>query len=193
MVQFNELRITPDNKELIIDVSVKDLDIYTNVYLDYIMIDNQDTFIEDGPSDNPIYTYTIEDAAYSTSSNSGIKQCRLTLTNRDVNLSSDLLFIYVVVKGVPAPSTPCNMDNATTMGVVYNLHNIFQSFMPYIREVENDCNLPKGFVNYILRFKALELAFATGNYTLAVKYWNRFFKDKLIAQPSICNCPYATT
>ena len=193
MIQFNELRITPDNKELIIDVSVKDLDIYTNVYLDYIMIDNQDTFIEDGPSDNPIYTYTIEDAAYSTGSNSGIKQCRLTLTNRDVNLSSDLLFIYVVVKGVPAPSTPCNMDNATTMGVVYNLHNIFQSFMPYIREVENDCNLPKGFINYILRFKALELAFATGNYTLAVKYWNRFFKDKLIAQPSTCNCPYATT
>ena len=193
MVQFNELRITPDNRELIIDVSVKDLDIYTNVYLDYIMIDNQDTFIEDGPSDNPIYTYTIEDAAYSTSSNGSIKQCRLTLTNNDVNLSSDLLFIYVVVKGVPAPSTPCNMDNATTMGVVYNLHNIFQSFMPYIREVENDCNLPKGFVNYILRFKALELAFATGNYTLAVKYWNRFFKDKLIAQPSICNCPYATT
>lgn len=193
MVQFNELRITPDNRELIIDVSVKDLDIYTNVYLDYIMIDNQDTFIEDGPSDNPIYTYTIEDAAYSTSSNGSIKQCRLTLTNSDVNLSSDLLFIYVVVKGVPAPSTPCNMDNATTMGVVYNLHNIFQSFMPYIREVEKDCNLPKGFINYILRFKALELAFATGNYTLAVKYWNRFFKDKLIAQPSICNCPYATT
>ena len=193
MVQFNELRITPDNRELIIDVSVKDLDIYTNVYLDYIMIDNQDTFIEDGPSDNPIYTYTIEDAAYSTSSNGSIKQCRLTLTNSDVNLSNDLLFIYVVVKGVPAPSTPCNMDNATTMGVVYNLHNIFQSFMPYIREVEKDCNLPKGFINYILRFKALELAFATGNYTLAVKYWNRFFKDKLIAQPSICNCPYATT
>ena len=193
MVQFNELRITPDNRELIIDVSVKDLDIYTNVYLDYIMIDNQDTFIEDGPSDNPIYTYTVADAVYSTDSNSGIKQCRLTLTNSDVNLSNDLLFIDVVVKGVPAPSTPCNMDNATTMGVVYNLHNIFQSFMPYIREVENDCNLPKGFINYILRFKALELAFATGNYTLAVKYWNRFFKDKLIAQPSICNCPYATT
>ena len=85
------------------------------------------------------------------------------------------------------------MDNATTMGVVYNLHNIFQSFMPYIREVEKDCNLPKGFINYILRFKALELAFATGNYTLAIKYWNRFFKDKLIAQPSTCNCPYATT
>lgn len=193
MVQFNELRITPDDKELIIDVSVKDLDIYTNVYLDYIMIDNQDTFIEDGPSDNPIYTHTIEDAAYPTSPNGSIKQCRLTLTNRDVNLSSDLLFIYVVVKGVPDPSTPCNMDNATTMGVVYNLHNIFQSFMPYIREVEKDCNLPKGFVNYILRFKALELAFATGNYTLAIKYWNRFFKDKLIVQPSTCNCPYATT
>lgn len=193
MVQFNELRITPDDKELIIDVSVKDLDIYTNVYLDYIKIDNQDTFIENGPSDNPIYTYTVEDAAYSTSPNGSIKQCRLTLTNGDVNLSNDLLFIYVVVKGVPDPSTPCNMDNATTMGVVYNLHNIFQSFMPYIREVEKDCNLPKGFINYILRFKALELAFATGNYTLAIKYWNRFFKDKLIAQPSTCNCPYATT
>ena len=42
MVAFQELRITPDGQKLIIDVSVKDLEYYTNVYLDTIQIDTQD-------------------------------------------------------------------------------------------------------------------------------------------------------
>ena len=60
MVQFNELRITPDGQKLIIDVSVKDLEYYTNVYLDTIQIDTQDTFVESGPSSEVVYTEVIE-------------------------------------------------------------------------------------------------------------------------------------
>lgn len=215
MIQFNELRITPDNQELIIDVSVKDLDIYSNVFLDSIIIDNQDTFVENGPSSNPIYTHTIEDEAdsiysipenngcnpileestegqcFTTETNGSVKHYRLVLSGKDISLSNGLFFVYVTAKGVPDPSTPCNMDNAATMGVVCNLHDIFQSFMPYIREVESDCKIPKGFINHILRFKALELSLAVGNYTLAIKYWNKFFKNRIINKPSICNCPYA--
>jgi hypothetical protein len=40
MIQFNDLKITSDGKTLIIDVSVKDLDYYTNVFLDSIIIDS---------------------------------------------------------------------------------------------------------------------------------------------------------
>ena len=60
MVTFQELRITPDGQKLIIDVSVKDLEYYTNVYLDTVQIDTQDTFVESGPSSEVVYSKTIE-------------------------------------------------------------------------------------------------------------------------------------
>ena len=37
MVDFNELRVSPDRKNLIIDVSIKDLSYYENVYIDSII------------------------------------------------------------------------------------------------------------------------------------------------------------
>lgn len=216
MVQFNELRITPDSKQLIIDVSIKDLSIYSEVFLDSIVIDNQDTYIENGPSSTPVYQYTIPDEeptqVYSypgdctpvkeeeTMSNCLVdaledkwseKRVRICLTSKDLDLDKGLYFIYVYTKGLPDPSTPCGMDNEVTMGVVCNLHNIYQSSMAYIREVENECTIPKSFINYILRFKAFELALSTGNYILAIKYWNKFFKENIVNKPSICNCPYA--
>ena len=61
MVTFQELRITPDGKKLIIDVSVKDSKYYTNVYLDKILIDNQDSFLESGPSSSAIIFPIIQD------------------------------------------------------------------------------------------------------------------------------------
>lgn len=215
MIQFNELKISPDNQELIIDVSVKDLSIYSNVYLDSIIIDNQDTFTNNGPSSNPIYSFTIEDEynpVYSVpefngcnpvleedtesqcfTEAKGVKHYRLVLTGKDISMSGNLFFVYVVAKGTPDPSTPCTMDNMTTLGVACNLHDIFQSCMSYIRELESSCNIPKGFIDYILRFKALELSLATGNYITAIKYWNKFFKNKSFSNPSTCNCHHAST
>ena len=184
MVQFNELRITPDNKWLIIDVSVKDLDIYSNVFLDSIVVDNQDTFTENGPSSNPVYSYTVD-------KDDSVKHYRLCISYKEIDLANELFFVYVIAKGVPDPSTPCGMDNATTVGVACNFYELLQSFMTYIREVERNCNIPKGFVDSILKLKALELALSTGHYTLAIKYWNKFFKDKIANNPPTCNCPYA--
>ena len=42
MIQFNELRITSDNKCLIIDTQVEDLSYFVNVTIDSIFIDTQD-------------------------------------------------------------------------------------------------------------------------------------------------------
>lgn len=54
MVQFQELRITPDGNTLIIDVAIKDLRYYDNVGLDTILIDTQDTFTAEGPSSKAV-------------------------------------------------------------------------------------------------------------------------------------------
>ena len=59
MVHFNELRIY--NQHLIIDVSVLEEAYYANVFLDSIVIDNQNTYVGNGPSSNPIYKYIIPD------------------------------------------------------------------------------------------------------------------------------------
>lgn len=184
MVIFRELNITPDDKELTIDVVVEDLSIYSNVYLDSIVIDNQDTFIENGASSNPVYTYNIAEN-YPNS-----KHFKITLSSKDLDIANNLLFVYVNVSGAPDPSTPCGWDNITTLGVVCNFGKIYQHFMSYIREVEKECAIPKSFIDAILRFKALELSVNTGNYSVAVKYWNKFFKDRLNNISLPCGCNY---
>ena len=182
MVQFNELRITPDGQKLIIDVSVKDLEYYTNVYLDTIQIDTQDTFVESGPSSEVAYTKTI---------GGNSKSVKLELGTGDLlpSLKDNLFFVYVRTKGTPASNTPCGMDIITTVGVVTNLYPLYQQAFGYIMELSDTCIIPKNFINFILQYKAFELAVKTGHYTEAIKYWKRFFmgiKDSVIT-PN-CGC-----
>lgn len=64
MVDINELYITPDNKKMIIDVSIKKKKYYKDVYLDEIIIDTQDTYTETGPSDEWILKRKVEGEDY---------------------------------------------------------------------------------------------------------------------------------
>lgn len=185
MVQFNELKIAQNNKCFIIDVSIKPLTIYSDVYIDSIVIDTQDTYTENGPSNNPIYKYTVDKDTNSKEA----KHTRLILSDKDIDLSNNLLFVYVIATGTPAPSTPCGMDNSISIMPIFNTNIIYQQSMKYIRSIESNCDIPKQFIDYILRIKALELALNAGNYLLAIKYWNKFFKN-IFTQESIntCNC-----
>lgn len=183
MVQFNELRITPDGKILIIDVSVKNLSYFTDVYLDSISIDTQDTFINSGVSSTPVYTRTVEGS---------LKTIRLELDASNIlpSLLNSLFFIYVKVKGTPSSDTPCTMDNITTIGTVYNLYPIYQQALTYIGEVTNSCSTPVNFVNSILKYEALTLALKTAHFDTAISYWTRYFMnsspDVIVSQD--CNC-----
>ena len=48
MIEFKELRVTPDGKTLIIDAAVNDLSYYDNVYIKSVTVDTQDTYSESG-------------------------------------------------------------------------------------------------------------------------------------------------
>jgi hypothetical protein len=61
MIKFNELRITPNNENLIIYVSIEDANYFQNVVLDSIVIDTQDTYVENGPSSKAVFKYTVEE------------------------------------------------------------------------------------------------------------------------------------
>lgn len=215
MVQFNELRITPDGKNLIIDVSVQDMEYYDNVFIDSIIIDTEDTYIPSGPSTNPIFSYTVEessDVAYTILrdggctpvlcdegddqcliSNSGnTKHLKLILNSTDFitipNLNDKLFFVYVVTKGTPSSNTPCGLDNQNTLGVVFNKFTLYKTSMKFFKELESSCNISKGFIDFILRMKGLELSIKTGNYLQTIRYWNKFFKGKIENLSNTSNC-----
>ena len=183
MVKFNELRISNDGKSLTIDVQVLSDSYYDNVYLDSIIIDNQDTYVGTGPSSTPKYSYNIQD---------NLKRISIIVDYRDLGSLEGLFFVYVRVKGTPSPDTPCGKDNITTMGTVTNMYPFYQQAMSYIKELAGNCTIPRGFTDYILRLRALELAIRTGNYPSAIDYYNRFFKGSRSSsiKKGGCGCGY---
>ena len=190
MVHFNELRITSDGQHLIIDVSVLSESYYKNVYIDSIVIDNQDTYVGSGPSSNPVYSYYVPNGVSQlTKKTYSQKHVRLVLTPNDLPLNG-LLFVYVRAKGTPAADTPCGLDNITTLGTVTNMYPFYQQAMNYIGELASNCSIPQNFTDYILKLKGLELAIRTGNYPDAIKYFNKFFKNKsdVVIRKGGCGC-----
>lgn len=180
MLYWKELKITPDNKYLLIDLSVTDNPYFENVLIKGITIDTQDTYVSTGPSESPVYTHTLDEPA---------KTLKLELTSKDlgVTLCGHIFFIYVSISGEPLEETPCEMINKPLINTVINLYPIYQMTMNYLKELGCNCCIPKGFINMILRLKAIELCIKTGNYTQAIKYWNNFFLKKVNQIPN-CNC-----
>ena len=186
MIEFKELRVTPDGKTLIIDASVKDLSYYDNVYIKSVTIDTQDTYSESGSSTNPIFYYEV-----ASVSDENKKKIRLELNSSVLGkpITGNMFFVYITVKGTPAADTPCGLDNVTTLGVTAYLYPFYRSSINYIKELENECEPSKNFIDSLLRFKAFELSIRTGHYTQAIKYWNKFFKEvKSNTVNTICRC-----
>lgn len=61
--------------------------------------------------------------------------------------------------------------------------------MSGVKEISDTCNVPRHFINNILRFKAIELSIKTGNYLQAIKYWKKFFSsDRVRSIHKLCGC-----
>ena len=179
MITFNELKITPDGEKLIIDISVKDLEYYTDVYLDAIFIDTQNTFIETDPSPSA-FVMPIED---------DLKSYRIELRGEDISysLNDNIFFVRVKTRGTPAINTPCGMDNIITLGIAINFYPLYQQAISYIKELSDTCTTPKNFINFMLQYKAFQLAIKTGHYTEAIKYWKKLHSSQTIKDTTVTN------
>lgn len=192
MVQFNELTITSDGKYLIIDVSIPEESYFENTYLSKIVIDNQDTYLGNGPSSKAVTIYEATDGAEDKHARVVLDASALNALSEVMEVSfslSDMFFVYVSTNGNFAPDIPCDMDKITTMGTVVNAYPYYQQGMNYIKELGSNCNIPQAFINHILQLKALETSVKTGNYPDAIKYYNKFFKGKgTFIQEGGCGC-----
>lgn len=187
MISFNVLGIYNDH--LIIDVSVLSGHYYENVYLDSIVIDTQDTYSANGPSSHPVYEFTIPDVEVQLSHQIySQKQYRLELSSAELDSLDQMFFVYVRTKGAPSPDIPCGMDNDTTLIAVLNMQPFYAQAMQFTRRLVNNCSQHQNFSDYILKFKALELAIKTGNYSQAIQYYKEFFKGVAPDQSGGCSC-----
>lgn len=182
MIEFNKLFVVPYNGGLYIDCQVMNMSYYNNVYIDKIVIDTQDTFTTSGISNNPIYTYQVS---------GNLKQVQLTIKNEQMDATIDettMFFVYVVTKGTPSSSTPCGMDNSTTLGVSVNTYSIYRKAINYISQVYNKCDIPKHFIDFILRYRAFQVCLKAKDYRLAITYWKKFTNSNHISYANGCRC-----
>lgn len=82
MIQFNKLSI--DSNNLYIDVQVKEDSYYKNVYLDRLYIDNQDSFIQSGPSSKAFSTHLVTEVLSNI----------IKVTNSDLTAVNENLYYY---------------------------------------------------------------------------------------------------
>lgn len=207
MIEFSKCTIDPEGNKLIIKAAVKSSVYYENVYIDSIAIDTEETLLSVGPSNSPIFASSFgraEEVPASLDENEEAqpeaikapviypKNISLELTPKMLNISNlndNMFFVYIKATGTPSPEVPCGEDNICTMAVAVNLNPIYKASIGYLRELENNCEIPKGFIDMILKFKAFELALKTGNNLVAAKYWTKLFKDKDTAVTSkSCGC-----
>lgn len=190
MIQFKQLQITPDNKKVIIDIGINQSIPFKGFYIDEVFIEPYQNFTDTQTMSNDRTPFSLK-----IHKEKKIKQVRLELTNQDfTNYSiknNDLLFVYIRVKFIKEDAgsvvPTCTRDKEVTVGVAYNKYNIYHKIISYMKEL-NQCEVPKNFINWYLRWKAIELAEKTCNYNSLVWLWKKFIKSPIIENNSNSNC-----
>lgn len=185
MIVFNDLRITPDGENLLIDAMVAPYKYFENMYISSISIDTEETFSPTGkPSSNAVVVYENQDTT--------VKEHSINITPdrfKFASLNGHIFYVYVTVAGTPSADTPCTMDTEYTLGVALNWQSIYQQGMDHMRKVVNGCcGMPKDFIDYILRFKAFELALRTAQYQLANDRFKKWFAEDGAKFNPPCGC-----
>jgi hypothetical protein len=171
-----------DNNELCIEASVKSDSYYTNVYIDSVLIDTQDTFISTGPSENTVYRKTLS---------GNKKEVSLIIKETDTltTFGDNLLIIYIVTKGIPSSDVPCGKDNTTVSTAVFDTRSAICGILKSLKQEISSCVPPRFFINDYMKYKAIQLSIINKDYITAVEYYNNFFKEnKAPSFTKHCKC-----
>lgn len=152
MIKYNTLKIEGNN--LIIDFEVEDKPYYSNVSIEGVRVDTPLTY----GTDTPYYIYDGDD----------VTRYETEIFIPDVK--KELLIITPQVYVALPPDTPCGAD-IIDMAAVYDRNVLLDKGLGYLKELGDTCEISRGFVDFILKRHALDMAIATCNYSMAIKYW----------------------
>lgn len=187
MVKFTRCEIDERGEYLIIEASVDNMSYYNDVYLESISIVTDEEYSPDSVSNNKAYFKDFaDDEGDYTKKSVSLRICAKDLLSG--NFNKNIFFVYVYATGYPDPSVLCGMDNCYTMTVAVNMRPVYNMAMKYINELNENCSVPRGFIDMFLKLKAFELSLKTGHINKAIHYWNTLFKDKKNVSFKGCGC-----
>lgn len=178
MLQFNELRITPDGNYLIIDVQVQNLDFYKDVHIDSLYIDAfpKGSEFKSFPNENSILVWKSSDTEQGDSGILEYNTVKHISKIIDIkNFKDSIFFVYAIAEGNPTDATPDSCKDRTIRGVTYDKKLIYTNSINSLR-TGMSCNPDKNFIDYILNYKKFELSIKTGDCHETVKRWNQILK-----------------
>ena len=194
MIQFNELRLTSNNKCLIIDTQIENLSYFVNVTIDSIFIDTQDSWVSNGPSDNAVRVYSKNSGKeLDIIKDETDRHVRLEITDPLIDSGkNNMYFVYVIADISNAPEimeSPSICSKDRIIGTVVNLYTLYKNLMAGIRELSNTCETPTSLINNFLQQEMLDASICTGNYPAAIQTWKKFFmREVKYDSTNQCRC-----
>lgn len=178
MLLIDQLRISDDGKRMYINAHVNTASYFDNIYIDKITIITEDKVSEMAPE---MFT---EDYIYQQTIDGNQKELALVLTATDFNenfakslLTENLFFVYITCKGTPDSSTPCRLDELTTLGVTFDDTLLYQKVMNQARGLVNECDISQELLDMILLWNGFKAAIETEHYIQAIDFWKKLFKN----------------
>lgn len=185
MVIFDQLRIADDASKLFVNARVNGADYFNDVYIDSITIMTSEKISETNPG------VPTSDYIYTKKMDANTKEVNLVLTALDFmkvweedphamafkqsDMSKTLFFVYIKCTGAPSGATPCTLDNEWSLGVVFDENLLHQRVMDFTKDLLDDCNIPIGFIDFILLWNAFKASIETEHYIPAIKFFNMLF------------------
>lgn len=176
MIIYDQLRLSDDGKRMYINAHVNAASFFDDIYIDSITITTADKVSETNPE------APTEDYIYYKEFDEGVKEFSMVLQPTDFNekylkstFSNDLFFVYVKIKGTPDECTPCRLDEEITLGVTFDENLLYQKVMQFTKDLANTCQMPVGFMDFILLWNSFKASIETEHYVPAIKYYNMLF------------------
>lgn len=194
MLQWNELRVTPDGKYLIVDVEVQNKSFYDNIYINNLTLQIYSEKTKNTSNSTTLYIWRdynvpqLEGEKYLEVGQKGERYKRLKKII-DIDTIGDCLFFVTATNTDDfAADTPCGARQTELYGTAYNRYLLYSQSIKALKTV-NACTPNESLINYILQFKMFELALELGDTELAVTYWNKYIKGKTPAATTTnCGC-----
>ncbi len=202
MIHINDLRILPDHIHMVVDIEIIDSELYKDVTLSEVVIDTDNTFSGTQYDHSSKYIYRHICPSGSKKERFIIDLSSLNFVPEHMNIEDikdgridpafflkHMFFVYVKTSGSPDPSAPCYGNSNIVMQTVIDNKRIYNMLIGFTGELSDRCEIPKGFMDYILLFKAFEVNVSTGHYVNAIKFWRKLHKNSSgLKQIHKCSC-----
>ena len=186
MVTFNELRINNANNTLIVDCTVEDLTIYSDVYIKSIELYHYKNADSSGEPVNLSKVLTIFENDDDDTTIRTVRKCVPdTFAESVFGISvfeKGIFFVRVTCDGTLPPQTmqfACGYDDMVDIGVVVDWKYLFDIGMGLIASMDvcgNICKSNDNLEQFILTWFSLRLALEACDFDQLGILWDRFLR-----------------